>query len=57
MNEVRKLYMDLAKGIALGAFAAVVFRDGAVSEKIVFTIIGIAGVALAHALARRGGSS
>lgn len=54
MNEVRKLYVDLAKGVALGAFGAVVFRDAPLLEKLVFTIIGAAGVALAHALVRRG---
>lgn len=52
MNEVRKLYVDLLKGITLGAFGAVVFRDSGWGESIAFTIIGVFALATARYLAK-----
>ena len=53
MNEERKLFVDLLKGVTLGAFAAVVFRDAGLIEGVSFTILGAAALVSAVLLIRR----
>ena len=53
MGEERKLYIDLLKGVALGSFGAVVFRESTLTESVLFTILGVAALLGARALIRR----
>ena len=55
MDEERKLCVDLLKGVVLGAFGAVVFRESTLLESVLFTILGMTALVAARSLARRGG--